>query len=95
MKIITVFRSYHTDGYTGRHGGIYRTKNEARLASDYPDHPSSDMTGDAFQALQTDDGKVWLLDKDGPCMFTEDSAKLRANALAKLTQAEKEILGLA
>lgn len=92
MKIITVYCAYHTDGYTTHQGGIHRTHAQALAASDYPHSPHSKPYVRA--ALELDNGEVWLLDPGGPYMFTEDVVSLRAKALDKLTQAERDILGV-
>jgi hypothetical protein len=74
--------------------GVYRTAAEALAAGigpggrDYPPQPR------ARKAVRLADGKVWLLDQSGPGLMTKDAQAARASALAKLTLAEREILGI-
>lgn len=88
VGIIEVWQEKYRD-MGGDYRGVYRTESEARTASDY-----SQDTPLRRNAVLLLDGKVWLLSKEGHLGFTNDILAEKDQALSKLTDREKEILGL-
>lgn len=91
VKLVTVYRAKVHDNGNIRswQNGFYRTKSEARKASDYPDHPYLNIA--EVRCLETEEG-LYLL--DGPYQYSIDLAKKIADARAKLTAEERTLLGI-
>lgn len=87
LRFIKVYRAYMTDGYKNWPSGIYRSKDRAKMASDYGNDPY------VVDAVTDQHDHIWLINGD-VTKYTEDIEAAKQSGLAKLTPLEREALGV-
>lgn len=91
----TVYRAGYTDGYTHTHGGpLYRSYTEAKAAG-IAQHGAYAVDPIPREVILLEDGSAGYLIEhgSGPVKFA-DAIETEKAILAKLTEDERQILGL-
>lgn len=96
MKIITLYESGSTDGYTDRGDGMFYLKeHEAKSYSENKHHGYGRVL--THKNVAEIDGEYYMLKRVEPIVLAntvEELKKLRELAMNKLTDADKRVLGL-
>lgn len=97
MKIVTLYESAQTDGYTEEGTGKFFLDEDLARAISIQNHGGYAVKPLQHNAIEID-GKYLLLKSSHPVILATDTERLnqrlRENALSKLTSEEIEVLGL-
>lgn len=97
IKIVTIYESASTDGYTGFGDGIFFTEKNLAENRSKSKHGNYSTRPFSHLAIEIETGKYILVKSENPVCIEDGVAEKEAqkqNALSKLSDYEKEILGL-